>query len=272
LRWDPEPGNDTLVAAATAMTVDDEGNHPDEEAFDEENVDQFGFNSQPDLQSVWLNFLAENGGQFQGSGDQYTFATPAGEGAFHYLVDLVNTHNVAPAAADTNRNPGYARDLFLRGDLALFQSGTYSLPHMAEAGFDWDLAPKIEGPQGRVSVVHAVAAVGLAGTDHPEQTADVMRWLGTAEGQRPLAESGVGMPGAVEAQEAYADYWADQDVDVQVFIDAAEGATVPAPQGTRASAAANEITPVFQEMWAGRIEVPDALAQAQDAANEAISE
>src|SRR5699024_2289919 len=53
LRWDPEPGNDTLVAAATAMTVDDEGNHADEEAFDEENVDQFGFNSQPDLQSVW---------------------------------------------------------------------------------------------------------------------------------------------------------------------------------------------------------------------------
>ena len=179
---------------------------------------------------------------------------------------------MAPAAEDTNTDPAFSRDLFLAEELALFQAGPYALAHLVDAGFDWDLAPKVEGPHGRISVVHGVAAVGNAQAADTEATIEVLRWLGSAQGQRPLGESGAGIPGVVEAQEAYVEYWAGQDVEVQVFLDAAEAATTPAPLGPRASAGSNEISPVFQEMFAGRIEVPDALRQAQQAANEAIAE
>src|SRR5690625_100436 len=272
LRWDPDGEQDTFLEAALALTVDGQGNTADSPDFDPEDVEVYAFNAQHDLQGVWLNFLAENGGQFQDENDQYTFASPEGEEAFGYLVDLINTHHVAPPAADTNQNPDYPRDLFIQGRLAMFQSGPYSLPHLADANLEWDLAPKLQGPQGRVSVVHGVAAVGNAGTDHLEETIEVLRWLGTAEGQRPLAETGAAFPGAVEAQDAYIEHWADEDVDVEVFVEAAEGQTVPAPLGPRANAGANAITPVFQEMFAGRIPVPEALQQAEDAANEAIAE
>lgn len=272
LRWDPSGDNDTFLDAALELTTDTDGNSANDPDFDENNVDVFGFNAQNDLQAIYLNFLAENGGQFQDENDQYTFASPEGEGAFQYLVDLINEHHVAPSAADTNQNGDYSRDLFVQGRLALFQSGPYSLPHLLDADFDWEIAPKLEGPEGRMSVVHGVSAVGNAHTGNHDATIEVLRWLASADGQRALGESGAAFPGAVDAQRAYVDYWAEEDVDVQVFIDAAEGQTVNAPLGPRANAGANEITPVFQEMFAGRIPVPDALQQAQDAANEAIQD
>lgn len=272
LRWDPSGADDTFIEAAQQLTLDGEGRTPDDENFDAEDIDQFGFNAQHDLQGVWLNFLAENGGQFQDENDQYVFSSPEGVEAFEYLVDLVNTHHVAPSAADTNPNPDLTRDLFVQGRLAMFQSGPYSLPHMADADFEWELAPKLEGPEGRVSVVHGVAAVGNAHTEHTEATVEVMRWLGSAEGQEPLGTTGAAFPGVVEAQDSYVDYWAEEGVDTQVFIDAADGQTIPAPLGPRANAGANEITPIFEEMFAGRIPVEDALEQAQDAANEAIAD
>ncbi|MGC0141996.1 ABC transporter substrate-binding protein [Pseudactinotalea sp. Z1732] len=272
LRWDPTGAEDTLVGAAQALTVDAEGSTADEPGFDAEDIVRFGFNAQHDAQAIWLSFLAENGGRFQDGSGRYTFATPPGEAAFGYVVDLIQTHQVAPAAEDTNNDPAFSRELFLREELALFQAGPSALAHLVDAGFDWDLAPKVEGPRGRISVVHGVAAVGSAHAADSEATIEVLRWLGSAQGQRPLGESGAGIPGVVEAQEAYAQYWAGQDVDVQVFLDAVEEGTTPAPLGPRASGGSNEISPVFQDMFAGRIEVPQALRQAQQAANEAIAD
>lgn len=271
LRWDPTGAEDTLIDAALALTVDSEGHAADSPAFDPENIVQYGFNAEHDLQAVWLNFLAENGGQFQDESDRYVFASPEGAQALGYLVDLINTHHVAPPAAETNADGHYARDLFIQGDLALFQSGPYSLPHVTTASLDWGLAPKVEGPLGRVSVVHSVGAVADAGTQDPDAVVAVLDWLASGQGQQALATSGVGLPAAMDAQQAYVDYWAQHGVDAQVFLDAAEGRTVPAPRGPRANAGADEISLVFQEMFAGRIEVPEALQQAQDAANEAIT-
>ncbi len=272
LTWDPSGSNDTLREAALELTVDSDGNTANDPDFDPENIETFGFNAQADLQAIWLDFLAENGGQFQDENDQYTFSSPEGVGAFQYLVDLINTDHVAPSAADTNQNGDFSRDLFVQGRLALFQSGPYSLPPLADADFDWDIAPKVEGPQGRVSVVHGVSAVGNAHTGNEEATMEVLRWLATPEGQQPLGESGAAFPGAVDAQQSFVDYWADEDVDVSVFIEAAEGDTVSAPLGPRANAGALEMTPILQEMFAGRIPVEDALEQAQNAANEAIAD
>ena len=271
LRWDPAGTDDTLLDAALALTVDAEGRTADDPMFDPEEVVQFGFNAQHDMQALGLSFLAENGGQFQDAEGRYSFADARGEQSFGYLVDLVQTHHVAPDAQETNRDRNHARDLFIGGDLALFQSGTYALPHLSAAGFDWDLAPIVQGPSGRVSTVHAVAAVANAAADRDEVLA-VMRWLSSAEGQQHLGEAGVGFPAARDAQHAAVEHWAAAGVDVQVFIEALEGPTVPAPRGARANAGVDGISPVLQEMFAGRIDVADALQQAQDVGNEALGE
>lgn len=270
LQWRPDAAEgDTLLEATTALTTDAEGRHPGEDGFDADTRATFGFNSQADLQAIYVDFLAQNGAQFQDpETDAFAFDSPEGVEAFQYLVDLVNTHEVAPSAADTNVNGDHARDLFVQGDLGLFQSGPYSLPQIAEnAEFEWGIAPMVAGPEGRIGVVHGVAAVGNAQTDDLEATTEVLRWLGSAEGQTPLGEQGAAFPGATDAQQSYIDYWAEQGVDVSVFVDAAQEPTAPSPVGAEINAGSNVITPIFQDMFLGAIPVEEALAQAQEEGN-----
>ncbi|HLV55608.1 MAG TPA: sugar ABC transporter substrate-binding protein [Actinotalea caeni] len=273
LAWSPNPDEDTLLPALQQLTTDSAGVTAAEEGFDPDDVAVWGFNAQNDLQAIWLDFLAQNGGVFQ-DGDSYAFSSPEGVEAFTYLVDLINTHHVAPPAADTNANGDLSRELFVQGKLALFQTGQYSLPFTADIGdsFEWGVAPMIAGPEGRIGVVHAVAALGNADTEHPDEVAEVLRWIGSAEGQSFLAESGAAFPAAVEAQQTFTDYWNEQGVDTTPFLEQAAGPSVSAPLGPNSNAGLEALGGYFPDMFAGLIPVADALAQAQDAANEAIAE
>lgn len=272
LRWDPDPADDTLLPALQQVTVDGAGLNPTDDGFNADDTQVYGFNSQVDLQAIYANFLAQAGGQYQ-DGDQYAFSSPEGVEAFTYLVDLINTYNVAPPAAETNENGDYSRDLFIQGRLAFFQSGQYSLPHLqAIEDFEWGLAPIVEGPEGRIGVAHGIAALGNAATEHPEETAEVLKWISTAEGQLPLGESGATIPAVLGAQSSFFEYWQGQGVDTSVLEEAGEWDSTPAPTGPRANAGAGEITPILREVFAGRIPVAEGLQQAQEAANEAIQE
>jgi multiple sugar transport system substrate-binding protein len=279
LTWAPSSGEgeevgaaDTLLAAARALTTDAEGRHPGDPGFDAGSIQTFGFNAQADPEAIYVDFLAENGAQFQ-DGDGFTFATPEGEQAFQYLVDLINTHHVAPSAADTNTNGDVTRDLFLQGKLALFQSGPDNLRTIADnADFEWGLAPMVAGPEGRVSVVNGVSAVGNAHSDEVAATTEVLRWLGSVDGQSALASQGVAFPAVVGAQQNFVDYWADRDVDVQAFIDAAKKRTAHSPVGPNFNASSGALTPILQDMFLGKVPVPQALREAQEAGNTALTE
>ena len=271
LHWDPDGDKDTFLPALLELTRDENGNTADEDDFDPENIATYGFNSQNDLQAIYTDFLAENGAQYQ-DGDEFAFDTSEGVAAFGYLVDLINEYHVSPSAAETNQNGDLARQLFVQGKMALFQSGQYSLPQVSEADFDWAIAPMVEGPEGRVGVVHDVAALGNADTEHPEATLEVLRWLGTAEAQKPLGATGAAFPAAIEAQDSFTDYWDSQGVETSQFIKQAEGKTTPAPLGPKADAGSNALQPYFEQMFAGSMPVEEALKKAQDAANEAIEE
>lgn len=273
LAWSPDPDEDTLLPALLALTTDSAGVTAAEDGFNPDSVDVYGFNAQNDLQAIYIDFLAQNGGQYQ-DGDQYAFNSPEGVEAFQYLVDLINTHHVAPPAADTNANGDLAREYFVQGKLALFQSGQYSLPATADIGdsFEWGIAPMVAGPEGRIGVVHSVAALGNAATEHPDEVAEVLAWLASSEGQTYLAQDGSAFPAAVDAQQAFADYWDGQGVDTTPFVEQASGLTTPAPVGPNANAGAEAINGYFPDMFAGLIGVEEALQQAQDAGNEAIAE
>lgn len=273
LAWNPDPAQDTLLPTLQSLTTDSSGTTAAEDGFDADAVDVFGFNAQNDLQAIWLNFLAQNGGQFQ-DGDDYAFDSPEGVETFQYLVDLVNTYGVSPPAADTNANGDLARELFVQGRVALFQSGQYSLPATADIGdsFEWGIAPMVAGPEGRIGVVNSIVAAGNADTAYPEETVAVLRWLGSAESQRFLGESGAAFPAAVDAQQSFTDYWDTQGVDTSAFVDQAAGDGVPAPTGPRSNAGLNAIDGYFPDMFAGLVPVEEALQQAQADANEAISD
>lgn len=271
LTWSPTGEGDTLLPALQQVTRDSAGLAPTDPAFDPDDVAVWGLNAQSDLQAIWGPWVGSNGGVYQ-DGDLLALDSPQNEESFQYLVDLINTDRVAPPAADTLANGDLARDYFVQGRLAFFQSGQYSLAATADIGdsFEWGIAPPIAGPDGRVSIVHGVAAVANAASEHPEETLAVLEWLGSTQGQLPLAESGAAFPGATDAQDEYVAYWEGQGVDISALQDAANGATIPAPVGPDINAGFGEIGPFLEEMFLGRLPVADALTQATAAGNAAI--
>lgn len=274
LAFDPAAATDSLRDAAAALTVDGAGKHPGEEGFDAASRTQFGFNSQADRQAIIGPFLASNGATWQ-EDDAYTFASPEGIAAFQYLADLVNVQQVAPSAADTNENGDFSRDLFVQGKLGLFQSGPYSLTALNEGigdSFEWGIAPMVAGPAGAKSLVHGVVAVGNAKAedDKQEGIAQLLTWLGSADGQRPIGEKGISFPGNTEVQSAFVDYWSKLGQDVSVFVEAAKNPAM-ADTGAKANAGLTAAFPIFQEIFIGRLSAAEGLPQAQEAGNAAMA-
>lgn len=261
----PAAAGDTLLEAARSLTTDSSGRRADEDGFDPSAPATYGFDAQGGLLAVGGSFLVQNDAALMADG-AFAFATARGEQTFGYLVDMVTRHRTAPPVVAGGRS---ALDLFTGGRLALLQTGATDLRAVAEsARGPWGLAPLVAGPGGRVAMVDGVAAVGNAATDDEGAAVEVLRWLGSADGQAALAGQGVAPPAAVGATAAFVEHWAEQGVDVQAFFEA--DAVVPAPSGPRVRAGLAALTPVLGEMYVGLAPVPAALARAQDAANTAM--
>lgn len=254
LRWDPDPEVDTLRPMLHRLTA----------------PGHWGYNAANDLQGIYLNYLGSAGAVFQAD-DKFAFANPRAEMAFTYLVDLINIDRVAPSAADTNDNNDFSRNQFLQGRMALFQSGTYNLAQIqANATFPWGVAMMPAGPQGRVSVTNGIVAAANSSSPHPDAVHKVLAWMGSTDGNAFLGRSGSAIPAVLSARAPYFQHWADKGVDVSPFFEVLRGQQIAAPGGQGFGAGFAALKPYFAEMFLGRLDVREALQQAQRAANRAL--
>lgn len=271
LCWSPDGAGDTLRPLLTRLTLDDAGRAADAPGFDADRTRQWGYNAANDLQGIYLNYIGSAGGRFQ-DGDRFAFDNPASVEAFRYLVRLINDDRVAPPASDTNDNADFSRNQFLQGRLALFQSGTYNLAQIAtQARFRWGVAMLPAGPAGRVSVTNGIAAAGNSASRHPDAVREVLAWLGSGQGNAYLGAQGAAIPAALPAQRTYFDYWRARGVDVTPFFAVLNGPRIPAPGGAGFAAGYQAFKPYFDEMFLGRRDVSQSLAEAQAAANTAAA-
>ena len=255
LRWSPDDAVDTLRPLLARLAGD--------------RTRQWAYNAANDLQGIYLNYIGSAGGVFA-DGDRFAFDNPQAAEAFRYLVRLINVDRVSPPASDTNDNGDFSRNMFLQGRMALFQSGTYNLAQVeSNAAFRWGVALLPAGPVGRVSVTNGIAAAGNSASPHPESVREVLEWMGSADGNAYLGASGAAVPAVLAAQRTYLDYWAGKRVDVTPFFDVLRGPRIPAPGGAGFAAGFDALKPYFDEMFLGRLDVGQALARAQAAANAA---
>lgn len=271
LAWRPGEPTDSLRETATLLTVDTAGRHPDERDFDAARVARYGYSASHDLNAILLSFLGSNNAQWQDASGDFAFASPAGEEAIGYVVDLITDARVAPPASDTNPPAGAsaALDLFLRGDLALLQTGPYHLATIAEqATFEWGIAPLPAGPAGRVSPTNGIVAAATAGTAGPAAQEAVLRWLGSDEHQRFVGASGAALPAALGAQDSYFEFWLASGVDISPMVEVLDD-VIPAPGGAGYAAAEEAYRPLLNAVFLGEISVQEGLRRAQDAANAA---
>ncbi|BDU01133.1 sugar ABC transporter substrate-binding protein [Nocardia sputorum] len=254
LRWNPD-GDEALRPLLRRLAA----------------VAPYAYNGGRDFQSVELPYLGSAGARFQDDRDHFVFDSPQGVAAFDYLVRLI-ADGLTPSPADTNTNPDFAKNAFLQGKLALFQSGTFNLAQIAEqARFAWGVALLPAGPAGRVSTNNAIGVAGNAATRHPDAVRRVLAWLGSGPGNRFLAEGGAIIPAVVSEQQRYRDYWAGKGVDVAPFFDVLRGPRISSGGGPGFPAALRAVDPILAEMYLGRIPVPEALSRARAAAEEAVA-
>lgn len=269
LTYDPAADTDPLRDAARALTVDPGGLHPGDEGFDPAARERFGFSAHLDRTAVLGPFIAGQGGRWQDEDGTFAFASPEGIAAVQYLADLAGEH-LAPAGTETVGDPDLCRDLFIDGRLGLLQTGSYDLAQLAggiAGGFGWDLHPVVGGPQGSHPLVHAVAAVGIDGGDEDRNAAigELLAWLGSVDGQRPLAAAGIGIPAHRELRGAFQEHWAGQGVDVTALGAEQDGTAAP-ETGVRSAEGAEAALPIFAEVFRGEATAEEAMPRAQEAA------
>jgi multiple sugar transport system substrate-binding protein len=271
LHWSPDPAEDTLLPVLQKLTLDSSGRNAADPAFDAGHIVQYGYNAANDLNAIYINYLGSNGAALQ-KGDEFVFDTPKGVEAFQYVVDLIRKYHVAPSAADTNTNGDFSRDQFTQGRLALLQTGSYNLANVEQgAGFAWGVAPLPAGPAGAVSVTNGVVAAGNAHSEHADAVKKVLAWLGSAEGSKAIGAGGSASPAVVPAQQQFLDYWKQKGVDVSALYDVLDNGTVQGPQGANWAKAQDAFGPIFESMFLGRIPVSEALREAQQKANAAMT-
>lgn len=274
LAWQPGGGKgDSLLPALRKLTKDSAGNSADQSSFNPKKLKVYGHNAAYDLQGIYFPFLGSNGGKWQAD-DSNKFVFGSDQltvQAFQYLIDLIDKYHVAPSAADTNDNGDFSRDQFLQGNMAIFQSGTYNLANVSDGTkFDWGVAVNPAGPAGSYGVASGVGLVASAATKNTDAVKKVLTWLGSADGNKFIGESGSGLPAVTTAQDSWVDFWKGKDVDVQSFVDAAAGKTIQAPKGTGGSGSQDYYEPILKEIFLGRTPVKSGLAKAEKGANAAI--
>lgn len=272
LSFDPGADSDPLRELARELTVDGEGRHPGEDGFDAEARTVTGFGAQPDRSALLGPFIAGVGGRWQDDEENFVFASEQGVAAVQYLADLATGH-LAPDGTATADDTGFCRAEFVAGRLALLQTGTYDLAAVLEGidgAFGWTAHEVVAGPEGAFPLVHAVAAVGARTGDEEREKAvgQLLAFLGTVDGQRPLAEARQAIPAHRDLHPDWVASWEEVGVDVAALVDLP--ATVARPEhGVRSAEGTGAALPVIATVFTGEAEAAEALPAAQVAALEA---
>ena len=273
LSFDPEASSDPLRDLARALTVDGGGLHPGQDGFDPGGRVTYGFSAHPDRTAVLGPFIAGQGGSWQDEEGTMSFASEEGIAAVQYLADLAADH-LAPSGTETVGDPALCRNLFLQGKLGLLQTGTYDLHTLVEeidGAFEWTLHPVVAGPEGARPLVHSVAAAGVDPDDEDRAAAigRLLGWLGSVEGQRPLAENRLGIPAHRDLRGAWEESWAGVGVDVSA-VEVPQDPALP-EHGARSAEATGEALAIIAEVFRGDTTAEEALPRAQEAARTVMS-
>ena len=128
------------------------------------------------LSTVWNGWGAA---PWSEDGQECTFAEPEMVDAFTFLHNAAFTQKSMPG-------PGTSADFFA-GEAAFTVTQISRANLLAEGGFQWDLLPLPEGPEGEYSVVGQAGIGVLAQSDHTQAAAEFLAFFTNPENAEQLA-------------------------------------------------------------------------------------
>jgi len=274
LTWNPEDGG-TFQEMVARLTLDANGNNGLSDEFDSENVVQFGF-LYPGSggfagQTEWSAFAATTGWHHTGGevwGEQYFYDDERFINSIDWYFGLNLDYGYAPTLAEVQGLGQLAMFQAQQGALAI--DGSWMIGSYLGSDFEVGFARLPIGPEGRKSMFNGLADSIWVGTDHVEESWEWVKFLGSAECQLIVGNTGVVFPATPEGVEASLQVRADAGIDVSAFTEQAleENGTFLFPITDFGGEIATIMTETMDSIALGEAEAADALPAANAEINE----
>ncbi|WP_335970908.1 MULTISPECIES: ABC transporter substrate-binding protein [Streptomycetaceae] len=272
LTWNPDDGG-TFEKFIAKMTVDTSGRNGLDPKFDKKHVKTYGIELTYDDgstgQSSWGNLAAEAGFTFLDKnpfGTKYHYDDPALAKTIDWMASLAKK-GYAPAY---DKNSSLGPDAVLNaGKAATTMTGSWNINTYlgSTATQKFAFAPLPVGPTGRKTFINGLSDAIYAGTKHPDQAWQWVKFLGSTGCQDIIAAKGVVFPAIkTDSAKALATHQkAGQDVKVFTDEAAASGGTFTYPITDHADQVTQEVQTDLERVWLGQSDATAALKKAQKA-------
>ena len=259
LEWNPNDGG-TYEAAIAHLTIDKNGVRGDEPGFDKSNVATYGTwmenSGGGDGQTQWSFLAATNDWTHTNGawGDEYNYDDPKFQETIDWWYSLVEKGYMPSFEAQTGI--GWA-DQLTAGSVALAPNGSWMTGYLFGAASDTftaGVAPTPVGPSGeRASMFNGLADNIWAGTDHPDEAWEWVKYLGSEDCQNVVADAAVVFPAIPSATDAAVAAFEAKGVDVSAFtVHVDEETTFLFPITDHKSDVNAIITPAMEAVMSGK--------------------
>lgn len=225
LTWNPEDGG-TFGQTIARLTVDKNGVHGDEPGFDKTKVATYGWGLETGGgvvgQTQWSWTALSTGFQYLNEnpfGTEYKLDDPRLIATLGWWQEQIEAGYVVPfeEAGQLGLEPQ-----LLQNKAAMISDGSWRINTWADATEQSFAFAKLPvGPEGRKTIINGLAPSITAGTKHPEQAWELVKFIGSSACQDLVAATGVVFPAIPEAAEASAQARTDKGIDVSAFLDEA---------------------------------------------------
>jgi multiple sugar transport system substrate-binding protein len=273
LAWNPTDGG-TFEQLMAHLSIDTNGVRGDEAGFDAANVATYGFGlvgaGGGYGQTEWSFFAASNGWEFMNQpiwGTEFNYDDPKFVETISWIKGLIDKGYAPPfeVFSATGHN-----DLFKAGQTATTSLGSWEIGDIVAAEFETTFFPTPIGPTGaRASMFNGLADSISAGTEHPDEAWQWVKFLSSQACQDLVADTAVVFPAIPSAADTVKTARADQGVDVSAFTTHVEnGTTFTFPIADYAADLGAIMGPAMEAVFTGAGEPAAILADANAQVND----
>jgi multiple sugar transport system substrate-binding protein len=273
LSWNTTDGG-TFVKALQKLTIDVNGKHPDEPGFDAKHVKQYGLAlSSSNGQTDWWPAATQNGCKLQDKAwGKWTINQPSCVQAVQFIRDLRLKYHVAVPASVTNTPNGASLpQVMARKQAAVVWDGSWDLnAYQSSLKGNFGVAELPSGPVGKGTVYNGLSNAVSAGSKHPKEAWELVKWLASEQSQKAVADTGTVWPGIPTLNKDFVAVWQQRGVDVSAFSKEAEGTTIGYPLTTSSATYNVKVQDAFNQVWLGQQSAQSAADSVNEASNAAI--
>ena len=229
----------------------------------------FGITAALEGQQDYYNTIFQAGGDvISEDATSSGYDDPATIEGLRFWTDLIESGSSPSLQQMTDTLP---LQWFESGKTAMFYGGSWNVAEFKNNEYTVDKVDVAPLPQGkeRAVVIHGVANVISAKTEHADAAWKFVKYLGSEEAAKTQAETGTVIPAYGGTQQAWVD--ASPEYNLQVFLDAANYAK-PLPVSSNTAAWNAHEAKYLTEAWTGRMDVAAAAAQIAEAMNADLAE